>query len=138
MIRERIQRLLQEISRGIYEKDTELAMSLLAAIAGESLILLGPPGVAKSMVARRVKAAFRQAKSFEYLMSRFSTPDEIFGPVSISKLKDSDKYERSIEGYLQQVTNSLRKERGWKHFGTGSSSEWNVRTSNKRRISMPC
>lgn len=33
-------------------------------------------------------------------MSRFSTPDEIFGPVSISKLKDSDKYERSIEGYL--------------------------------------
>ncbi len=34
------------------------------------------------------------------LMSRFSTPDEIFGPVSISKLKDSDKYERSIEGYL--------------------------------------
>lgn len=100
MIRERIQRLLQEISRGIYEKDTELAMSLLAAIAGESLILLGPPGVAKSMVARRVKAAFRQAKSFEYLMSRFSTPDEIFGPVSISKLKDSDKYERSIEGYL--------------------------------------
>ena len=100
MMKDRIQRPLKEMARGIYEKDTELAMSLLAAIAGESLILLGPPGVAKSMVARRVKAAFRGAKSFEYLMSRFSTPDEIFGPVSISKLKDSDKYERSIEGYL--------------------------------------
>ena len=100
MMRERIMNLLKEMSRGIYEKDTELAMSLLAAIAGESLILLGPPGVAKSMVARRVKAAFYEGKSFEYLMSRFSTPDEIFGPVSISKLKDTDKYERCTEGYL--------------------------------------
>jgi MoxR-like ATPase len=100
MMKERIQSLLQEMGKGIYEKDAELAMSLLAAIAGESLILLGPPGVAKSMVARRVKAAFHKGRSFEYLMSRFSTPDEIFGPVSISKLKDSDKYERSIEGYL--------------------------------------
>lgn len=99
-MKERIKRLLQEMGKGIYEKDTELAMSLLAAVAGESLILLGPPGVAKSMVARRVKAAFYKGKSFEYLMSRFSTPDEIFGPVSISKLKDSDKYERSTEGYL--------------------------------------
>ena len=99
-MKDRIQCLLKEMAKGIYEKDTELAMSLLAAIAGESLILLGPPGVAKSMVARRVKAAFHEGKSFEYLMSRFSTPDEIFGPVSISKLKDSDKYERSIDGYL--------------------------------------
>lgn len=100
MIKERILHLLSELNKGIYEKDAELALSLLAALAGESIILLGPPGVAKSMVARRLKSAFKDAKSFEYLMSRFSTPDEIFGPVSISKLKDSDRYERSIDGYL--------------------------------------
>ena len=99
-MKERIQSLLREMNKGIYEKETELALSLLAALAGESIILLGPPGVAKSMVARRLKSAFKDAKSFEYLMSRFSTPDEIFGPVSISKLKDADKYERNIEGYL--------------------------------------
>ena len=99
-MKDRIQALLGEINKGIYEKETELAMSLLAALAGESIILLGPPGVAKSMVARRLKSAFKDGRSFEYLMSRFSTPDEIFGPVSISKLKDQDKYERNIDGYL--------------------------------------
>jgi len=99
-MKDRILSLLEAINKGIYEKETELSLSLLAALAGESVILLGPPGVAKSMVARRLKLAFDGAKSFEYLMSRFSTPDELFGPVSISKLKDSDKYERNTEGYL--------------------------------------
>ena len=97
---ERFKQLLGEMNRGIYEKEREISLSLLAALAGESIILLGPPGVAKSMVARQLKTAFKDARSFEYLMSRFSTPDEIFGPVSIQKLKTSDTYERAVEGYL--------------------------------------
>ncbi len=97
---ERFKQLLGEMNRGIYEKETEISLSLLAALAGESIILLGPPGVAKSMVARQLKRAFKDAHSFEYLMSRFSTPDEIFGPVSIQKLKTSDTYERAVDGYL--------------------------------------
>lgn len=98
--RERIEKLLSLINEGVYEKENEMRLALLAALAGQSILLLGPPGVAKSMVARRLKYVFRGAKSFEYLMSRFSTPDEIFGPISIARLKDSDKYERTTEGYL--------------------------------------
>ena len=102
-IQDRIVTLLSEIGQGLYEKEAELRLGLLAALAGESIILLGPPGVAKSMVARRLKEAFSDARSFEYLMSRFSTPDDIFGPVSISKLKVSDAYERVTQGYMPEA-----------------------------------
>ena len=99
-MKQRISDLLSYLNTGVYEKETEIRMALLAAIAGESVILLGPPGIAKSMVAHRLTSAFAGARSFEYLMSRFSTPDEIFGPVSIARLKENDKYERAIDGYL--------------------------------------
>ena len=89
--------MLKAMSEGIYEKEHILAMTLLSAIAGESVFLLGPPGTAKSLVARRLKLAFKDGNAFEYLMSRFSTPDEIFSPVSISLLKNEDKYEPVVD-----------------------------------------
>lgn len=100
MLPTHIKELIDKLQCDIYEKETEVTLALLAALAGESILLLGPPGIAKSMIARRLKSAFSNASSFEYLMSRFSTPDEIFGPVSIARLKSSDKYERAIDGYL--------------------------------------
>lgn len=99
-----IKKMLDVMSTGIYEKEHIIAMSLLSAVAGESIFLLGPPGTAKSLVARRLKLAFSQSNAFEYLMSRFSTPDEIFGPVSISLLKNEDRYERVVDGFMPTAT----------------------------------
>ena len=80
-IRERTISILSGIKAGTFERDEAIALSLLSAMAGESIFLLGLPGVGKSMIARRLKLAFKDASVFEYLMSRFSTPDEIFGPI---------------------------------------------------------
>jgi MoxR-like ATPase len=105
---ERMSALLEQLNCGLFDKEDVMAQVLLSSIAGDGIFLLGPPGVAKSLVARRLKFAFTTDSAsgsiFEYLMNRFSTSDEIFGPVSISKLKNQDKYERNIAGYLPSAS----------------------------------
>lgn len=101
--REHIQMLIEWMSQGVYEKEQIIAVALLCAVAGENMFLLGPPGTAKSLVASRLKMVFSGGRSFDYLMSRFSTPDEIFGPISISRLKNEDRYERLTAGYLPEA-----------------------------------
>lgn len=92
--------MVKSLSVGLLEKEYEISFTLLCAIAGENVFMVGLPGVAKSMIANRICLAFQGASFFGYLMSRFSTPDELFGPVSIRKLKDDDTYGRNVEGYL--------------------------------------
>ena len=95
--------LIDWMSQGVFEKEQVIAVALLCAVAGENIFLLGPPGTAKSLVASRLKKVFKDGRSFDYLMSRFSTPDEIFGPISISRLKNDDRYERLTAGYLPEA-----------------------------------
>lgn len=96
----RLRNLLMYLNTGLYEKENAIRLSILCAIAGESIFFLGPPGTAKSMISRRIQKAFKDdTKYFEYLMNEFSTPDEICGPVSLKSL-EHDSYIRKTEGFL--------------------------------------
>jgi MoxR-like ATPase len=99
LLHERIKRLIEAISYQVYEKEEIFRLSMLALLGEESIFLLGKPGIAKSLISRRLKFAIRGGQNFEYLMSKFSTPEEIYGPIDLKQLKEG-KYVRVLDGYL--------------------------------------
>ena len=98
-IKYKINHLIKHLCQDLQERDEAIKLAMLALLSNESIFLLGPPGVAKSLVARKIRDVIVGATNFEYLMNKFSTPDEIFGPISLKKL-DEDIYERKVAGYL--------------------------------------
>jgi MoxR-like ATPase len=97
--RQRLQSLLAVLEAGLLEREAAARLALLAALAGEHVLLIGPPGTAKSELARRLHHCFAGAPYFERLLTRFSTPEELFGPLSLKAL-EADRYERLTAGFL--------------------------------------
>jgi MoxR-like ATPase len=93
---------LAQLGRALEErflgKSEVIRLLLVAAIAGEHAVLIGPPGTAKSALIRTF-ARLIHARYFEYLLTRFTEPNEIFGPVDISAFREG-RYERRIDGML--------------------------------------
>jgi len=89
---------LSNLSSGLVEREEEAGLVLLAALAGEHILLLGPPGTAKSEMGRRLSRCIG-GEYFERLMTKYSAPEELFGPVSLSSL-EQDSYCRKIDGFL--------------------------------------
>ncbi|MBE2254335.1 MAG: AAA family ATPase [Myxococcus sp.] len=83
------------------ERQPVIDGSLAAVLAGEHVLLLGPPGTAKSALVRVLAQAFG-GTYFERLLTKFSTPEELFGPVSLKGL-EADRFTRVTAGMLPEA-----------------------------------
>lgn len=88
-------------SRNLVERGALVESVVLAAVAGEHLLVIGPPGTAKSQAVRRIAGALG-GRYFEYLLGRFTEPSEIFGPVDLRKLREGI-VETQVEGMLPEA-----------------------------------
>ncbi|RRD39406.1 AAA family ATPase [Leptotrichia sp. OH3620_COT-345] len=98
-LKRKIEELLKLLNKGLIGKEKVIKLTLLGVFAKENIILIGPPGTAKSEISRRITKIFSEESYFEYLLTKFTTPEEIFGPLSIKKLQE-DIFERNAQGYM--------------------------------------
>jgi MoxR-like ATPase len=82
-----LRQALSSATRGLVEREALAEMIALAAVAGEHVLVIGPPGTAKSEAVRRIARAV-DSRLFEYLLGRFTEPSEIFGPIDLRRLKE--------------------------------------------------
>lgn len=103
-----LQQTIQRIKAGIrqalanvIERDAVAQLILLGAIAQEHLIIIGPPGTAKSYVVKRVSSVMG-GSYFEYLLGKFTEPSELFGTIDFAKLKEG-RFETQTKGMLPEA-----------------------------------
>src|SRR5262245_8549120 len=85
-----LQRVREELQQIFLERGTLIDGALVALLSGQHVLVIGPPGTAKSMLADEVCRRLTGAQYFQWLLTRFTTPEELFGAVSLKALENDD------------------------------------------------
>jgi MoxR-like ATPase len=96
-----LRRAVAQAGHGLVERDVLVDLLVLAAVSGEHVLVVGPPGTAKSEAVRRVAMALG-GRFFEYLVGKFTEPSELFGPVNLGRLRDGF-VETDVAGMLPEA-----------------------------------
>ncbi|WP_456471642.1 AAA family ATPase [Methanocaldococcus sp.] len=94
-----LNKIREELNSYFLEREEEIDVALTSLLAKEHTLFLGQPGTGKSQLIRAI-ASHINAKYFEKLITKFTTEDEIFGPISIKELKDNDRIYRKTKNFL--------------------------------------
>ncbi|TQR18497.1 AAA family ATPase [Psychrobacillus soli] len=97
---------LDEISNSLnakfYEREAEVEALLIAILSRQHILMIGPSGTAKSALAVELAKIIQGTKYFQWLLTRFSTPEELFGPLSLKALEQG-VYKRNTESKMPEV-----------------------------------
>lgn len=94
--------VLDPMKRAFVGKDEVIDLLGICLVGGENLFILGPPGTAKSALVHQL-AARMEGRTFDYLLTRFTEPNELFGPFDIRKLRDGE-LQTNTEGMLPEAS----------------------------------
>src|SRR5258706_16379835 len=83
-------RIREELNHNFQERAEPVDGALCALLSGSHVLIIGPPGTAKSMLADELCRRIDGANYFQWLLTRFTTPEEIFGAVSLKALEQDD------------------------------------------------
>jgi MoxR-like ATPase len=90
----RLAEIERELGAALVEREAVTHLALVCLLARQHMVLLGPPGTGKSYLVERLLAHIGGAGGFDILMTRFTTPDEVLGPVSLAAMKAGLPQER--------------------------------------------
>src|SRR5882757_4621232 len=99
----KLNEVLKYVKQAFIGKDEIVDLLGVCLVARENAFLLGPPGTAKSAIIRLLSQCIADGKNFEYLLTRFTEPNEIFGPFDIRKLKDGELI-TNTEGMMPEAS----------------------------------
>ncbi|HEY8516824.1 MAG TPA: AAA family ATPase [Candidatus Binatia bacterium] len=100
--RDKLAAIGRELGQIFVERNEVIEGALAALIARQHVLLLGPPGTAKSMLADELCRRIEGARYFQWLLTKFTTPDEVFGAVSLRAL-EQDEYRRVTTDKLPEA-----------------------------------
>lgn len=103
----KLESAVEKVSEGLIEREEEARLVVLAMLSMEHILLLGVPGTGKSILGRRLSklcnvsanSCSKPRSFFQRLLTKFTTPEELFGPLSLKSL-ENDEYRRCTEGFL--------------------------------------
>ncbi|MEU4807422.1 AAA family ATPase [Actinosynnema sp. NPDC023587] len=98
---ERLQQIVGELGGQFYEREEVIRALVVAVLAGQHALVLGPPGTAKSQLARELTSRISDARYWEVLLSKFTDPKKLFGPVDVGALSRGE-YRQVFEGRATQ------------------------------------
>ena len=96
---DRLRSIRDDMQSAFVSRDKEINGLCVALLARTNMLLLGPPGTAKSLLSTEFGKAIGCRRQYQRLLGAFSVPDEVFGPFNPALLLEG-KYERNVEGYL--------------------------------------